>query len=72
LQTLKKAGVGMSRDLMHGAIDMHLHSHPDIAPRKANDIELAQAAAEAGMGGFIIRSHLGSSVERYIWSADVP
>jgi len=58
---------------MHGVIDMHLHSHPDIAPRKANDIELAQAAAEAGMGGFIIKSHLGSSVERaYLVQQMVP
>jgi len=63
----------MNQDLIHGTIDMHLHSHPDIAPRKTDDIELAQAAAEAGMGGIMIKSHLGSSVERaYLVQKMVP
>lgn len=54
----------MKKDLLHGVIDTHLHSHPDIAPRKADDLELARMAAEAGMGGFLLKAHVGSSVER--------
>ena len=54
----------MKKDLLHGVFDTHLHSHPDIAPRKADDIELAQMAAEVGMGGFLLKAHAGSSVER--------
>jgi hypothetical protein len=38
--------------------------HPDIAPRKTNDIELAQRAAKAGMGGLLLKAHHGSTVER--------
>jgi hypothetical protein len=58
---------------MTGVFDMHVHTAPDIAPRKTDDLELAKAAAEAGMGGFIIKSHLGSSVERaYLVNQMVP
>ncbi len=63
----------MKQDMIPGAIDMHLHTAPDVAPRKTDDLELAKAAAEAGMGGFIIKSHLGSSVERaYLVNQMVP
>lgn len=63
----------MNQDMIPGVIDMHLHTAPDIAPRKTDDLELAKAAAEAGMGGFIVKSHLGSSVERaYLVNQMVP
>jgi hypothetical protein len=51
-------------DKIPGVFDMHVHTAPDIAPRKTDDLELARAAAAAGMGGFILKSHLGSTVER--------
>jgi hypothetical protein len=54
----------MKNEMIPGTIDMHVHTAPDVAPRKVDDLELAKAAAEAGMGGFVIKSHLGSSVER--------
>jgi hypothetical protein len=56
----------MEQDLLHGTIEMHVHSAPDIVPRKSDDIALVKAAAEAGMGGILIKSHLGSTVERAI------
>ena len=63
----------MKNDMITGTIDMHIHTAPDVAPRKTDDLELARAAAEAGMGGFIIKSHLGSSVERaYLVNQVVP
>lgn len=51
-------------DKIPGIFDLHVHTAPDIAPRKTDDLELARVAAEAGMGGLMIKSHLGSSVER--------
>ncbi|MEW6674312.1 MAG: DUF6282 family protein [Thermodesulfobacteriota bacterium] len=54
----------MNTNALKGVMDMHLHSHPDIAPRKADDIELAKMASDAGMGGFLLKAHIGSSVER--------
>ena len=63
----------MNRDLLRGVFDMHVHSHPDIAPRKTDDLELARAAAKAGMGGIVIKSHFGSTVERaYLVQKVVP
>ena len=58
---------------MPGVFDLHVHTAPDIAPRKTDDLELAKAAAEAGMGGLMIKSHLGSTVERaYLVNQMVP
>lgn len=63
----------MKNDIIPGTIDMHVHTAPDVAPRKVDDLEFAKAAADAGMGGFIIKSHLGSSVERaYLVNQMVP
>jgi len=63
----------MGQDLLRGVFDMHVHSHPDVAPRKTNDIELAQKAAEAGMGGLLLKAHHGSAVERaYLVQQMVP
>lgn len=42
---------------LFGAIDMHIHSAPDVSSRCLNDIELAQKAKEMGMRGFLIKNH---------------
>lgn len=63
----------MNQDLLRGVFDMHVHSHPDVAPRKTNDVELAQRSAEAGMGGLLLKAHHGSTVERaYLVQQMVP
>jgi hypothetical protein len=54
----------MSAEVIRGVFDMHVHSSPDNAPRKTDDIDLAKTAAEVGMGGFMIKAHQGSTVER--------
>src|SRR5262245_61007107 len=51
-------------DYLEGAIDVHVHSAPDIDPRRFDDIELAREAARAGMGAVLIKSHQNSTVER--------
>jgi len=40
-----------------GAIDMHVHSAPDVSGRSVNDIELARMAKEMGMRGIVIKNH---------------
>lgn len=63
----------MKQDLVQGIFDMHVHCRPDNAPRKTDDIELAKAAAEVGMGGFVLKAHQGSTVERaYLVQQTVP
>jgi Family of unknown function (DUF6282) len=49
--------------LLEGAFDTHVHSAPDVLPRKFDDLELAQRFKDRRMGGFVLKSH-------YICTAD--
>ncbi|MEP7357589.1 MAG: DUF6282 family protein, partial [Anaerolineales bacterium] len=40
-----------------GAIDMHLHTAPDVSPRKMDDVEAARQAADRGMRAILLKSH---------------
>jgi len=51
-------------DFLEGAADLHVHSSPDVDPRRFDDIELAREAARAGMSALLIKSHQNSTVER--------
>lgn len=51
-------------DFLEGAIDLHVHSAPDVDVRRFNDLELAREAKRAGMGALLIKSHQNSTVER--------
>ena len=44
-------------ELIKGAYDLHVHSYPDMVPRKLNDIELALEAKKVGMHGILIKNH---------------
>jgi hypothetical protein len=51
-------------DFLEGAIDLHVHSAPDVDRRRYDDLELAREARRAGMGGILLKSHQFSTVER--------
>jgi hypothetical protein len=51
------------RGLLQGAFDIHVHSAPDVLPRKFDDFDLARRSIDAGMAGFVLKSH-------YICTAD--
>src|SRR6266567_9136746 len=51
-------------DYLEGAVDLHVHSAPDVDRRRFNDLQLAQAAKDAGVGAVLIKSHQNSTVER--------
>ena len=51
-------------DFLEGAVDLHVHSAPDIDPRRFDDFELVREAARAGMGAVLLKSHQNSTVER--------
>jgi len=53
-------------ELLKGAVDIHVHTSPSLFPRSVDDFELAEHAKQAGMKGFIIKAHEGSTVERAI------
>ncbi|MGH7829110.1 MAG: DUF6282 family protein [Candidatus Binatia bacterium] len=53
-----------ARRLLRGAFDMHIHSGPDVLPRKFDDLVLAERARAAGMAGFVLKSHYVCTADR--------
>jgi hypothetical protein len=49
---------------LSGLIDMHVHTAPDVLPRTMDDVQLARAAAAAGMAGVMIKSHHTLTADR--------
>ncbi len=52
------------KDLIRGGYDLHVHSAPDVLPRKMDDIEMAKRIEESGMAGYAIKSHYFCTSER--------
>lgn len=52
------------KELIRGAYDLHVHSAPDVLPRKMDDIEMAQRIKASGMAGYAIKSHYFCTSER--------
>ena len=44
-------------ELLHGSIDMHLHSGPDVFPCRVDALEAAKQARQAGMRAIVIKNH---------------
>lgn len=53
-----------ARGLLAGAYDMHVHSGPDVLPRKFDDVLLAERTRAAGMAGFVLKSHYVCTADR--------
>jgi len=53
-----------ARALLKGAFDTHVHSAPDVLPRKFDDLELARRARDSGLGGFVLKSHYACTADR--------
>jgi hypothetical protein len=56
--------MGILPNFLEDAIDLHVHSAPDVDVRRFNDLDLAREAERAGMGAILIKSHQNSTVER--------
>lgn len=63
-QTEASGGAGYAPGVIPGAIDTHVHSAPDVRPRKLTDLEVAQQAAGAGMRAVVLKSHVTSTADR--------
>lgn len=50
--------------LIKGGYDLHVHSGPDILPRRMDDIEMAERIKKSGMAGYAIKSHFFCTSER--------
>lgn len=54
----------MEKGLLQGVIDMHVHTNPDLRERAYTDFELLDAGIRVGAKAIVIKTHLGSTVER--------
>jgi len=52
------------KKLIEGAYDLHVHSAPDVLPRRMNDLEMARRIVDSGMAGYAIKSHYFCTSER--------
>src|SRR5438477_5524868 len=50
--------------LLEGAFDTHIHSAPDVLPRKFNDLELAQRCKARRMAGLVLMWHSICTADR--------
>jgi hypothetical protein len=44
--------------LPDGAVDVHVHTAPDLVDRYQSDVQLARAARDAEMAGVVVKSHV--------------
>jgi Family of unknown function (DUF6282) len=49
---------------LSGTIDFHLHTAPDVRPRKLDDFEAARQAAARGMRAILLKSHVTLTADR--------
>ncbi|MDA8291714.1 MAG: DUF6282 family protein [Actinomycetota bacterium] len=47
----------MRPDFLTGAIDLHIHSGPDVVERIGTSIDIARSAADAGMRAIVLKDH---------------
>ena len=66
--------------LLSGAIDMHAHGYPQFSlniPGRQNNYEWAETAKDAGMAGFVIKSHIWPTVgeafllDQTVWGINI-
>lgn len=53
-----------SRRLLRGAIDLHMHTAPDVFPRSVTTYEAAVQARDAGMRAILVKSHTVDTAAR--------
>jgi sugar phosphate isomerase/epimerase len=52
---------------LDGAIDLHVHGQPDLSTafqNRGDDLEVASLAADYGMSGWVLKSHLWPTMDR--------
>jgi hypothetical protein len=61
----------MSKNLLGGIIDIHVHSGPDNRPRKFTDLELAENMKKAGARALLLKSHVLPTMDRAFIAREV-
>jgi hypothetical protein len=53
-----------ARNLVRGAYDLYVHVAPDVMRRRVTDVQLARRCGDAGLAGFVLKSHYVPTAER--------
>ena len=53
-----------ARNLVRGAYDLHAHVAPDVMRLRVTDVQLARRCWDAGVAGFVLKSHYVPTAER--------
>lgn len=61
---VRGGSVDQSEAVLVGAIDMHVHSAPDLRPRKLDDWDLVERAVAVGMAGVVLKNHFSPTADR--------
>lgn len=54
----------MTADWLDGAVDVHVHTAPDLVERYETDLALAREVADSPMAGAVVKSHIVPTVGR--------
>lgn len=54
----------MTHALLENAIDVHVHTAPDLISRYGSDLKTAHEALDSGMAGVVVKSHVVPTVGR--------
>ena len=54
------------KSIIESAIDFHIHSSPDVIPRRLDDFEVAKLAARAKMKAVVLKNHFASTAGRAV------
>ena len=58
---------------IHGAVDVHVHSEPDLFPRIADDVTVCRHAADMGLRAIVLKCHSERTTSRaYLTQQMVP
>ncbi len=50
--------------MLEGIIDLHVHTAPDVRPRRFDDVALARLAAQEHAAGVVLKGHFAATVQR--------
>jgi len=56
----------LPQSTIESAIDFHIHSSPDVIPRRLDDFEVAKLAASAKMKAVVLKNHYASTAARAV------
>ena len=58
--------INLAKSTIESAIDFHIHSSPDVIPRRLDDFEVAKLAARAKMKAVVLKNHYASTAARAV------